>query len=55
MVGEQALANASAIIWSFGMTTAIMIALKKTIGVRVSEETEFNGLDFAEHAENAYH
>ena len=55
LLGEQALANASAIVWSFIVTGAIMIVLKKTIGVRVSEETETNGLDFAEHAETAYH
>lgn len=55
LLGEQALANIAAIIWSFGITLAIMIALKKTIGVRVSDETESQGLDFAEHAETAYH
>ena len=55
LLGEQALANVSAIVWSFIVTGAIMIVLKKTIGVRVSEETETNGLDFAEHAETAYH
>ena len=33
----------------------IMIALKKTIGVRVSDEEEVQGLDLAEHAETAYH
>jgi ammonia channel protein AmtB len=32
-----------------------MVALKKTIGVRVSEETESMGLDQAEHRESAYH
>ncbi|HQZ34905.1 MAG TPA: ammonium transporter [Ilumatobacteraceae bacterium] len=55
LLGEQALANLSAIIWSFAVTAVIMIVLKKTMGVRVSEETETNGLDFAEHAETAYH
>ncbi|MDP2291355.1 MAG: ammonium transporter [Actinomycetota bacterium] len=55
LLGEQALANVSAIIWSFIVTGLIMLALKKTIGVRVSDETETNGLDFAEHAETAYH
>ncbi len=55
LLGEQALANVSAIIWSFIITGLIMLALKKTIGVRVSDETETNGLDFAEHAETAYH
>ena len=32
-----------------------MLGLKRTIGVRVSEQTEADGLDFAEHAETAYH
>ncbi len=55
LLGEQGLANGSAIVWSFLVTGAIMIVLKKTMGIRVSEETETNGLDFAEHAETAYH
>jgi len=55
LLGEQALANFVAIVWSFGITLVIMVVLKKTIGVRVSEETESEGLDFAEHAEVAYH
>jgi Amt family ammonium transporter len=55
LLGEQALANGVAIVYSFAVTTAIMLALKATIGVRVSEETEYNGLDLAEHAETAYH
>ena len=32
-----------------------MIVLKKTIGVRVADEVETTGLDFAEHGETAYH
>ncbi len=55
LLGEQALANLAAIVWSFCITFGIMVALKKTIGVRVSEQTEYDGLDFAEHAETAYH
>ncbi|MBI5089658.1 MAG: ammonium transporter [Actinobacteria bacterium] len=55
LLGEQALANLAAIVWSFGVTYVIMRVLKSTIGVRVSEQTEADGLDFAEHAETAYH
>ena len=55
LLGEQALANGTAIVWSFCITTAIVVALKKTMGVRVSEETEVSGLDLALHAETAYH
>ena len=55
LLGEQLLANVAAIVWSFVVTLGIMIVLRTTIGVRVSEETETQGLDFAEHAETAYH
>ena len=50
---EQALANGVAIVWSFVVTLILMLVLKNTIGVRVSDETEFNGLDLAEHGETA--
>ena len=52
---EQLLANGAAMVWSFVITFGIMIALKKTIGVRVSEEDEATGLDLALHGETAYH
>jgi len=55
LLGEQALANGVTIVYSFIVTTLIMLALKATIGVRVSEEVESSGLDLAEHAETAYH
>ena len=52
---EQALANGVTMIYSFIVTFAIMLALKATIGVRVSDDVEASGLDLAEHAETAYH
>ncbi len=52
---EQLLANVAAIVWSFVITFAIMMALKKTIGVRVDAEAEAQGLDLALHSETAYH
>ena len=55
LLGEQALANGAAIVWSFCLTFVIVTVIKKTMGVRVSEETESDGLDFGEHAETAYH
>jgi Amt family ammonium transporter len=51
---EQFIANAAAIVWSFVLTYGIMVVLKKTIGVRVSDESEAAGLDLAEHGETAY-
>jgi len=55
LLGEQALANGVTIVWSFVVTTIIMLALKATMGVRVTEEVEAAGLDLAEHAETGYH
>jgi Amt family ammonium transporter len=55
LFGEQALANGVTIVYSFVVTALIMLALKATIGVRVSPDVEASGLDLAEHAETAYH
>ncbi|QYG91189.1 ammonium transporter [Iamia sp. SCSIO 61187] len=52
---EQVIANGATIVYSFVVTALIMMALKATIGVRVSEEVEDAGLDLAEHSETAYH
>jgi Amt family ammonium transporter len=54
LFGEQLLANVVTIIYSFTVTLLIVFVLKKTIGIRVSEEVEETGLDLAEHAETAY-
>ena len=42
------------IVFSFVVTFIIAKALDLTIGLRVSEETESEGLDIKEHAETAY-
>ena len=55
LFGEQALANGATIVYSFVVTSLIVVALKYTIGIRVSEEVENTGLDLEEHAETAYH
>ena len=52
---EQALANGATIIWTFAVTAVLMIGLKKSIGIRVSDQEEAEGLDVTEHAETAYH
>jgi len=54
LLGEQALANLAAIVWSGSVTAVLLLVLKATIGIRVSEEVEASGLDTAEHAETAY-
>jgi Amt family ammonium transporter len=55
LLTEQGIANLAAIVWSFVITYIIMRILKATIGVRVDEQVESDGLDYALHAESAYH
>jgi Amt family ammonium transporter len=53
-LGDQALGALIAIAWS-GVATAILaFAIKFTLGWRVSEEDEVEGIDLAEHGESAY-
>ncbi len=54
LFGIQLVANVATIVYCFVVTTVIMIAIKATIGVRVSPEVEDGGLDLPEHAETAY-
>ncbi|MGH8442852.1 MAG: ammonium transporter [Nevskiaceae bacterium] len=50
----QVKAVLTAIVVSGGVAAAIMTLLKFTIGIRVGEEAESEGLDVAEHGEKAY-
>ena len=42
------------LVWSGGVALLIMLLLKYTIGVRVTEEQEAEGLDLVDHGEKAY-
>ena len=53
-LGIQLLALAAVIIWTAIATIVIAWIVKATIGLRVSPEQENEGLDRAEHGENAY-
>ncbi|MGQ0620936.1 MAG: ammonium transporter [Panacagrimonas sp.] len=50
----QVKAASIAAVWSATVAAVTMILLKFTVGVRVSEDAEREGLDLAEHGENAY-
>ncbi|MFQ5860127.1 MAG: ammonium transporter [Dehalococcoidia bacterium] len=52
--GRQVIGVLAAWGWAFGATLVILLALKYTIGVRVSEEEEEMGLDLSQHGEPAY-
>lgn len=53
-VTTQIIAVAVAIAWAAVGTLIAGFAVKATIGLRVDEETEVNGLDISEHGERAY-
>ena len=50
----QIMGTAAVVLWSVIATTIILYALKKTLGLRVSEEQEYDGLDISLHGESAY-
>jgi Amt family ammonium transporter len=54
LLGHQALAVVVAAIYSLVVSALIAMAIKKTIGLRVSEAEEEIGLDIALHDEKAY-
>ena len=54
LLGVQALSVASAWVYSFVMTLTILKILDWTMGLRVSEENEINGLDLSQHGEAGY-
>jgi Amt family ammonium transporter len=53
-LGRQATGAVSVFAYSFICAAIIGLAIKHTIGFRVSEEAEVEGIDINEHAESAY-
>ncbi|MFC0590311.1 ammonium transporter [Novosphingobium aquiterrae] len=51
---SQLIAILTTLVWSGGMSTVLLLALKYTIGLRPTEEAEREGLDINEHGERAY-
>ena len=54
LIGKQALAILVTWGWSFVLTCGILLLLKYTIGLRVDQATEEQGLDIAIHGDEAY-
>jgi len=54
LLGIQALTVISAMVYSFVVTLIILKVLDLTMGLRVSEEHEVNGLDLSQHGESGY-
>ena len=53
-IGIQLIAIGATWAWAFAVTAIILLAIKFTIGLRVSESEEEIGLDISEHGEPAY-
>ncbi len=53
-LATQAIAAGIVVVFSFVMTYLIALAIKYTIGLRVSNDVEVAGIDLAEHGETAY-
>ncbi|TSE00186.1 ammonium transporter [Skermania sp. ID1734] len=51
---RQAVGAGAVLAWSFTAALVIAFAIKKTIGLRASDEDQSLGLDESEHAETAY-
>ena len=54
LLGKQSLAVAVSVVFCFSVTYLIAKVVDRTIGLRVTEEQEFQGLDLSQHAETAY-
>jgi Amt family ammonium transporter len=50
----QTLTALAAIVWSGTFTLVIALAIKYTIGWRISDDEEQEGVDYSEHGESAY-
>jgi Amt family ammonium transporter len=53
-LGDQTLGVVVAVVYSGILTTVIALAIKYTMGLRLDEEDEVNGIDLVAHGETAY-
>jgi Amt family ammonium transporter len=51
---RQAVAAAAVLVYSFTLAGLIGLALHKTMGFRIDQDAEVNGIDIEEHAETSY-
>lgn len=54
IIGVQLVGIAAAFFWAFGLAFVFFKVIKATVGLRVSEEEELEGLDIIEHGISAY-
>ncbi|MBD3374243.1 ammonium transporter [candidate division KSB1 bacterium] len=54
LLGIQALGVGAAFVWAFGLGLVLFKIISATVGLRVSEQEELQGLDINEHGMEAY-
>ncbi len=54
LLGIQAVGVLAGFVWAFGLGLVLFYLIKKTVGLRVTEEEELQGLDIGEHGMEAY-
>ena len=54
LIGDQLVGVLSVLAYSFVLTLLIAFVLHKTIGLRISEEQEVEGIDLVQHSETGY-
>ncbi|NIA29563.1 MAG: ammonium transporter [Actinobacteria bacterium] len=54
LLGIQAIGVLTGFVWAFGLGLLLFYIIKKTVGLRVTEDEELMGLDIGEHGMEAY-
>ena len=54
IIVTQLIGIGAAFAWSFGCAFILFTVIKRTVGLRVTEEEEIEGLDYGEHGSHAY-
>ena len=54
LFGVQAIGVLAGFVWAFGVGIIMFMLIKKTVGLRVTEDEELRGLDIGEHGMEAY-
>jgi Amt family ammonium transporter len=54
IITTQVIGIGAAFIWSFGCAFLLFTVIKATVGLRVTEDEEIEGLDYGEHGSHAY-
>jgi Amt family ammonium transporter len=53
-LGVQLIGSGTAFLWAFGLGLVLFSVLRKTVGLRASDEEQLRGLDIGEHGMEAY-